>query len=304
MAGTGDRPEDSPMEPDDINSRLAEIAAELASEARFKEPSAAERARARAAAAKKAPAPARGGRVHRWHVRKSRASRTTAKLREPGRAPGAPEPARPRSTRRPRRAQRAAWKAGRPAADRGYSDSGHPSTRQSVLTVIVIVVLLIGASIGLRTLLHRGTPAAPAAPASPGRASSTPTQTPPATTQTASAADLFAGVPANYANDAAGIVVPPARPAGSFTASQVSKAFAAVRQLVFSEPMKASVVTLRRRRWLPAPAVPPARTGQGHAVGRSAESLQPGLADGRIRLVRRQQRHLTGLTRWQPDGPL
>ena len=48
MAGTGDKPEDSPMEPDDINSRLAEIAAELASEARFKEPSAAERAATRA----------------------------------------------------------------------------------------------------------------------------------------------------------------------------------------------------------------------------------------------------------------
>src|ERR1700689_780087 len=62
MAGTSDTPEGSPMGPDDINSRLAEIAAELASEAKFKEPSAAERARAaRAAAAAKPGAPTRRG---------------------------------------------------------------------------------------------------------------------------------------------------------------------------------------------------------------------------------------------------
>ncbi len=65
MAGTSDTPDGTPAGPDDINSRLAEIAAELASEARFKEPSAAERARARVTAvrpAAKEVAPARFGR--------------------------------------------------------------------------------------------------------------------------------------------------------------------------------------------------------------------------------------------------
>jgi len=66
MAGTGETPGDSPPGPDDINNRLAEIAAELAAEAHFKEPSAAERAQAaaarRASQARKParPAPDRG----------------------------------------------------------------------------------------------------------------------------------------------------------------------------------------------------------------------------------------------------
>jgi hypothetical protein len=229
MAGTSDTPEGSPMGPDDINSRLAEIAAELASEAKFKEPSAAERARAaRAAAAAKPGAPTRRGPLRRW-----RADRTADKLRTPVRPPGAPEPVRQRAPRRARRAHRAAWAEGRPAPDRGYSDSSHPSTRRSVLTVVVIVALLIGVSIGARNLLHRS-PAAATGGASGASNSGTPTQTPAATTPAASAADPFASVPADYANGAAGIIVPPAVPTGSFTATQVSKAFAVVKQLVIA----------------------------------------------------------------------
>jgi hypothetical protein len=45
MAGAGPTPGSPSPGPDDINQRLAEIAAELAAEAKFKEPSAAERAR-------------------------------------------------------------------------------------------------------------------------------------------------------------------------------------------------------------------------------------------------------------------
>jgi hypothetical protein len=249
MAGTGDRPEDSPMEPDDINSRLAEIAAELASEAQFKEPSAAERARARAAAAaKKAPAPARGGRLHRWHVRKSRASRKAEKLREPVRAPGAPEPVRQRSSRRARRAQRAAWKAGHPAADRGYSDSDHPSTRKSVLTVIVIIALLVGASIGLRTLLDRkpsaGSPG-PAADISPTSSPRTASASPVPTAAAAAFDPLapFQGTPAvNWSAGALGIVTPAPRGYGQFSAGQVRAAYATVRALLIAGNLSPTVL--------------------------------------------------------------
>ncbi|HEY6271276.1 MAG TPA: hypothetical protein VIX19_04685 [Terriglobales bacterium] len=45
MAGRGESPGRSPEIPDDINSRLAEVAAELTAEAKFHEPTAAERAR-------------------------------------------------------------------------------------------------------------------------------------------------------------------------------------------------------------------------------------------------------------------
>jgi hypothetical protein len=45
VAATGETPEGPSLDPDDINNRLAEVAVELAAEARFREPSAAERAR-------------------------------------------------------------------------------------------------------------------------------------------------------------------------------------------------------------------------------------------------------------------
>jgi hypothetical protein len=55
MAGSTGEPPDAPDQPDDINKRLKEIEAELRQAAKFKEPSAAERARkARLADARKA----------------------------------------------------------------------------------------------------------------------------------------------------------------------------------------------------------------------------------------------------------
>jgi hypothetical protein len=151
MAGTGESPKGSPEGPDDINDRLAEIAAELASEARFKEPSAAERARARAAAARAPGKGARGGqhsRIRRWRARKK-----AEELRRPVDGSGAiinppPKPPTARQVRRTRRTIR-------PVADRGYTDGAdYPSVARSIIAVIVIIVLLVGISIGLRYLFR------------------------------------------------------------------------------------------------------------------------------------------------------
>jgi hypothetical protein len=147
MASTGGT--GSPEGPDDINNRLAEIAAELAGEARFKEPSAAERARARAAAARPGRRSARSGPLGRW-----RARRKTAELLKPvdGSAILKPPP-RPPTARQARRARRAA--APRPFADRGYADeSEYPSVARSIVAIIVIVALLVGAVIGLHYAFH------------------------------------------------------------------------------------------------------------------------------------------------------
>jgi hypothetical protein len=223
------------MGPDDINSRLAEIAAELASEAKFKEPSAAERARAARAAAAKPATPARGGPLRRW-----RAGRRAEKLRTPVRPPGAPEPVRQPSTRRARRAQRAAWAEGRPAADRGYSDTSHPSTRRSVLTVLIIVGLLVVVSIGARNLLHRGTAIptgnSPGTSASAPSASSTPSASSSPVPTPASAFDPsapFQGtLAADWASGSAGITIPAVHSYGQFSAGQVRAAYQTVRSLL------------------------------------------------------------------------
>jgi hypothetical protein len=151
MAGTGDT--GSPEGPDDINNRLAEIAAELAKEARFKEPSAAERARARVTAARPSHRSARSG-----PLRRLRARRKMAELLKPvdGSAIPTPPP-KPPTARQVRRARRAARPAAdRPFADRGYADaSDYPSVARSIIAVIIIVALLVGAVIGLRYVFHR-----------------------------------------------------------------------------------------------------------------------------------------------------
>jgi hypothetical protein len=67
VAGTGETPEGPALDPDDINNWLAEIAVELAAEAPFREPSAAERAR-------RPVGPAKPGR--NWPLRWPRDQRT------------------------------------------------------------------------------------------------------------------------------------------------------------------------------------------------------------------------------------
>jgi hypothetical protein len=159
MAGTGGT--GSPESPDDINNRLAEIAAELAKEARFKEPSAAERAKARVTAARPSGKSARSG-----PLRRLRARRKMAELLKPvdGSAIPAPPP-KPPTARQVRRARRAARPAAdRPFADRGYADaSDYPSVARSVIAVLIIVALLVGAVIGLRYVFrHYGSTGAAA----------------------------------------------------------------------------------------------------------------------------------------------
>jgi hypothetical protein len=164
MAGTGDSPKGSPEGPDDINDRLAEIAAELAKEARFKEPSAAERAeraRARVAAARSMGKSARSGPLRRWRARKK-----AAELLRPadGSAILTPPPKSP-TARQVRRARR---EPARPFADRGYADSSeYPSVARSVIAVIIIVALLVGAAIGLRYVFHHHSSPGAAAAARP-----------------------------------------------------------------------------------------------------------------------------------------
>ncbi len=154
MAGTSETPEGSPASPDDINSRLAEIAAELASEARFKEPSAAERARAQVTAVGPAARPERRGPLRRWRSRRAR--RTAEELRSPVRPAGAPAPAPPRPPSR--MARRAARRQAVP--DRGYADATMPSRLRSGTTIVIIMVLLIGVSVGLRYAIRHYIPAA------------------------------------------------------------------------------------------------------------------------------------------------
>jgi hypothetical protein len=236
MAGTSETPEDSPASPDDINSRLAEIAAELASEARFKEPSAAERARARVTAVRPpAKTKRRSGPLGRWRAR--RAQRQAEELRAPLRPAGAPAPAPP--PRPSRLARRAAARA--PVPDRGYADAEMPSRLRSGTTIVIIMVLLIGVSIGLRYLI-RHYANAPARPAQRESQTPAPRLTPAATASPSAAAaagfnqaDPFAGTPAEYyLNGASGIVPPPPQQIGQFSAADVKAAYATTTKLLIA----------------------------------------------------------------------
>jgi hypothetical protein len=190
MAATGDTPEGPPLDPDDINSRLDEIAAELATEARFKEPSAAERAEAAAA-------------------------RRASQARRPSHAalpPGGP-------LRRRRHRRRTADLHG-PGPDRGYSMArSRPARLRPLVAVATVIAALFALSVGLHVLLHR----ASQGPAPPPTA--TPTLSPLFT-----AADPFANsLAAGYADGQAGIVLPAAGPVGHYTAAQVASAYRSVR---------------------------------------------------------------------------
>jgi hypothetical protein len=180
MAGAGGGPD-----PGDINERLDEIAAELASEALFKEPSAAERARA-------------AGVPPAWP-----AKRKGAKLRRPA------QPLRPvipaTAGRRPR------------------AGSG-----RSLLLALMIIFVIVGGSTGLHSLLQHRQPGPSPTPPAARASASTP---PPAIT----AADPFAASPAaDYADGAAGIVLPAARATGEFSAAEVAGAYLTVRKILIA----------------------------------------------------------------------
>jgi hypothetical protein len=193
MAGTTGGPADPKPDPGDINERLADIAAELADEATFKEPSAAERARTPAAK----PTARRDG-----PLRRRRNKRIAAKLRRPVQsASGSRQPRRDRRGREPARRSR-------PAV--------------SILVAVIVAAVLLAASFGLRKLHNSSRSALPL----PTQATSTPAL--PFTS-----ADPFADSTAEgYADGAAGIHVPTARAHSPFTAAQVGSALRTVRQLL------------------------------------------------------------------------
>jgi hypothetical protein len=247
MAGTGPTPGSSSSNPDDINDRLAEIAAELAAEAKFKEPAAADRARASVQAVGGDAPRQRGGRLRKW-----RNKRLAAELRRPVDEPGgqktpAPQPktsrrAGPRPMAGRRAADTAAQRAGAwPTPDRGYAT---PTRRggagRSVLTVVLVLVVLFGLSVGLRKLLQRNPSttqgAASGAGRSPGASTvggSSPTPSSPLESPAFTATDPFAGsVAATFANGEAGIVPPYAQPVGPYTSAQVASAYVTVKNLL------------------------------------------------------------------------
>jgi hypothetical protein len=260
MAGTGPTPGSSSPNPDDINDRLAEIAAELAAEAMFKEPAAADRAHAPVRVVARAASGRRGGPLRRW-----RDKRLAAELRKPLREPGgqqppAPEPktSRRASDPRPKASRRAAGAAQRagawPTPDRGYAT---PTRRRgggrSLLTLILVLVVLFGISAGLRKLLQRnpsGTGRATAGSSrTPGgsRPGATPARSSPLPTPAFSVASPFAGSPAaSFPDGAAGIVLPPSRPVGPYTSAQVASAFVTVKNLLVAANL--NVATLQGSR--------------------------------------------------------
>jgi hypothetical protein len=167
MAGTGGTPGDSPASPDDINGRLAEIAAELSAEATFKEPSAAERAHARAGQ----PWPPSSG--HRaGPLRRLQDKRTAAELRKPVQSGyGPPAAARrrrlsglrqsgPRLSARRLDAgrllgRRAARGRPQPVPDRGYAAASGGSAHRSLLILVSTLVVIIAACACVVALTNR-----------------------------------------------------------------------------------------------------------------------------------------------------
>lgn len=190
MTGTGSGDPGVPAGPGDINDRLAEIAAELAREAKFKEPSAAERARQAKAAKKRSQQPKKrvdsGSRLAASRARRSR-------------------------------------------------------TTSAAITVAVVAVL-IGVSVGL-SRLHLGANSTAKPDNTPVTNGSTVAPLPRITPPPFTVSDPFAGTPAeDYADGAAGIVVPRAHAVGSYSATQVRAAYATVRKLLIAGHLNATVL--------------------------------------------------------------
>jgi hypothetical protein len=200
MAGSTGEPPDAPDQPDDINKRLKEIEAELRQAAKFKEPSAAERARkARLADARKA-----------------------RKLRKP--VPEHPPVPVPEY-----------WRSG-PAQPQQKSP-GHRKA-WSLLIAVVVIAGLAAAGIELPKLaLHRAPRAAQRTQATPTSRPTTATGA--ASLPSPTVAAPFQGTPAqSYASGAAGIVIPPAHSVGTFTAAQVAAAYRTTRRMLIAANLK------------------------------------------------------------------
>jgi hypothetical protein len=266
MPGRGSTPGSSSPDPDDINNRLAEIAAELAAEAKFKEPTAAERARAAVGPAR-SPAPPvdskPGGPIRRWRNR-----RLAAELRRPigqpggreasgrqadgrqadgrqaggraagsragGRQPGAARTGR--GTGRRSIGGAAAQRAGDwPVPDRGYATpSRRTGAGRSALAIMLVVVLVGGVSFGLRKFLDSRTSRPPASGGTSAPTTHSPTRS--SVVPLLNTANPFANSPAaSYADGAAGIVLPAPHPVGRYTSAQVAGAFRSVKTLLIAQ---------------------------------------------------------------------
>ncbi len=286
MAGTGPTPDSSSPNPDDINDRLAEIAAELAAEAMFKEPAAADRAHAPVQAVSGAAPRKRGG-----PLRKRRNNRLAAELRKPVQDPGGldtslPQPKTTRRTggSRPKASGAAAQRAGAwPTPDRGYATPVRRGGSRSLLTLVLVLLVLFGLSAGLRKLLHRSPSSTPGATASLGRTAgastlgaSSPVPSAPLPTPAFTAADPFAGsVAASFANGAAGIVPPLAHAVGPYTSTQVASAYATVKNLLVAANLNlltlygyrptafANLLTSQQRSWFYEHLTKPVRPKNG-----------------------------------------
>jgi hypothetical protein len=238
MGGTGGTPGGPPASPDDINSRLADIAAELASQALFKEPSAEERARVPVQPVRPAV------RRRRGPLRKWQDARVAARLRSPVATPGRGQGAQwPPAESRRRKAQPLG--GGRPA---------RPGSVRTALAVVTVVVALLAAAFGVSRLLKAGPSSSPATKPTPTAS------TPSAATPTA--ADPWAGTAAQtYMDNAAGIVPPSAHPVGPFSAADVAAAYQRVKRLLIAADLDqptlaggkptafASLLIAPERRW-------------------------------------------------------
>jgi hypothetical protein len=279
MAGTGPTPDSSSSSPDDINNRLAEIAAELAAEAKFKEPAAADRARAAVQPVGSAAPRKRAGPLRQWRNR-----RLEAELRKTLQQPGGqktaglgPAARAPRSAVSRRAAGSAAQRAGAwPTPDRGYAT---PTRRggagRSALALVLVLVLLFAVGAGVRRLLQRSPASTPGGTGrTPG--ATTPAPSSPLLTPAFTATDPFANsVAAQFANGAAGIVLPAAHAVAPYTSAQVASAYVTVKNLMVAANLNAptlqglkpvafgSLLISQQRSWFYAHLTKPVRPKKG-----------------------------------------
>ena len=144
--------------------------------------------------------------------------------------------------REPSAAERAAAAAARSAAaKKNQRDTPRPKRNFKLLKAWVIVIVVLAAGAGITWLrLSSSTSTSAANDTQPVRNGPVPKASPSRLTvgtvpQLGPPANPFAGTPAvNYANGAAGIVIPAARPTGDYTATQVKAAYAATRRLLIA----------------------------------------------------------------------
>jgi len=223
--GMSEPPDGVPPGQDDLDRGLREIISGLAGEARFKEPSAAERARR---PVQPAHVGRRPGRRPGW-----RAARKANKLRQPVSGPEQPSAKYWRVT------------SGRGALAGRQRPTPPPRSRRgqrarSLARPVAILLAFGGLLYGLHVLgfgpqspgsSKVGSTPKPAAHGSGSSGPGTAGGTAPAFT----VADPFAGTPAeNFADGAAGIVLPTAHPVGSYSAAQVAVAYALTRKLLIA----------------------------------------------------------------------